>query len=173
MKPAFVLFFLISFFQVFCFAEDADTTKIQLKVNAPDSIQAGKQYRISFEFNANNGEKLKVPEFKNLQVIGGPYTSTTMSTTITGGKQTSTYSIVYTFVVEAEKKGTATIGEASVLLKDKEYKSKKVKIIVVPNIDEKKPDDKNNRKKENQKEKEIPKERQQKQKRDSEEGIYV
>jgi len=75
--------------------------------------------------------------------------------------------------VEAEKKGTATIGEASVLLKDKEYKSKKVKIIVVPNIDEKKPDDKNNRKKENQKEKEIPKERQQKQKRGSEEGIYV
>lgn len=148
MKHTFYLLFIFSFFSASCFAEDADTTKIQLKVSAPDSVQVGKQFQVKFEFNANNGSKLKLPELEGLQIVAGPYTSTSMSTTFIDGKQSSTYLVVYTFVMIAEEEGLFTIGEASVSLNDKEYKNEEVTIKIVPNVDGMNPDRNEPRKKE-------------------------
>ena len=117
-------------------SNEADSTVIVFKTIITDSVEVGKQFRVNFEFNAEGGKNFKAPEIKELKVLYGPSTSTSMSTMIQGGKMTKKVAVTISYILQAEKEGTFKIPSASIFLDETEYKTQEVEIKVVKRIDD-------------------------------------
>ena len=89
--------------------------KVSFTVDAPMIVSLGQPFRVSFNINAkpDNGT-FQAPSFENFDVMAGPSTSQSSSTSVVNGKATSSVSYGYTYVVSPQKEGTFTIGAASV-----------------------------------------------------------
>ena len=103
---------------------------ITFEVAAPGAVQMGELFRIEFVVNAKP-DKFDGPEFKGLDVMAGPSTSYSSSTSIVNGEITKSVSYTYTYVVQANSEGTATISEATVEVDDEKYMTRPQTIAVV------------------------------------------
>lgn len=75
---------------------------------------------------------LRTPEFTDFDVLAGPYTSTSSSTSFVNGHRTSSFTQTYTYTLMAQRTGTFTIGPANVKVDGENYQSNGVRITVLP-----------------------------------------
>lgn len=119
---------LIIYIFLFCTVIAADAAKTKFTMSAPNAVEMGKQFRLSFSLN-ERGDKLQLPPgiSDNFQILMGP--STGYSSSNINGKVTTSYS--YTYILRAKKEGTFELRPASVEVGGKVIESNTLKIQVV------------------------------------------
>ena len=123
MKRAFITFILL-FVSVVC---SAAANEFTVKVSS-STVELGQRFQVTFTINTQGGN-FSPPSFDGLRVLGGPNQSQSMQ--VINGKVTQSNSISYILV--ASKKGSYTIGAASIETNGKTKKTDPVKIEVVDN----------------------------------------
>ena len=129
MKPHILLLtFFMSGFLSAQVSFEAKVSKKRLGIN--------ERLRIDFTMNTD-GDNFEPPSFKNFTVVGGPSQSINNSW-ING---TRSFSKSYSYFLAPKKRGEFTIGQATIEIEGKIYKTVPVKITVTAAID--KPKDPN------------------------------
>ena len=124
-----IVFLLISLFAVLnIWADD----KPQFTTSAPDVVVNGDQFRLSFTINTKKVKDFRAPNIQGFDVLMGPSRSEQSSVQIINGKQTSSQSITYTYILMATKEGTFTIPGATIVADGQPLKSNQVNIKVLP-----------------------------------------
>ena len=108
------------------FAED-----VVFKASAPNQVIVGRPFQLSYSVNQRSRD-LRAPEFTDFDVLSGPYTSTSSSTSFVNGHRTSSFTQTYTYTLLAQKAGTFTIGPATVKVDGENVQSNGVRITVLP-----------------------------------------
>ncbi|MGL4806376.1 MAG: BatD family protein [Bacteroidales bacterium] len=108
---------------------------VDFKAFAQSPVVVGEQFRVSF--TVTNGETrdvkdLRAPDFQGFDVLMGPSTSKSSSTSIINGNVSSETSITYTYILMASKEGTYNIAPATVTVKGKQYNSNALVVKVLP-----------------------------------------
>lgn len=110
------------------------TSKAQVSftVDAPTIVPMGEYFRAEFTIDTqpDNGS-FNAPSFENFDVVAGPTLSTGHSVQYINGRQTSSYSCTYTYVLLPNNAGKHTIGAASISVGGKEYFTQPLLIEVV------------------------------------------
>lgn len=121
----------ISIFVCLLVAVSVWAEKVEFKAQAPSQVIVGRPFQLTYSVNQRSRD-LRAPEFTNFDVLAGPYTSTSSSTSFVNGHRTSTYNQTYTYTLMAQHDGTFTIGPASVKVDGEAYQSNGVRIQVLP-----------------------------------------
>ena len=121
-----LLLIFLAFVTLSVFAED-----VVFKAQAPKQVIVGRPFQISYTVN-HRCRDLQAPEFTDFDVLSGPYSSTSSSTSFTNGHMTSSYEQTYTYMLMARKAGSFTIGPASVKVSGDRVQSNGVRIEVLP-----------------------------------------
>lgn len=108
------------------FADD-----VVFKASAPGQVIVGKPFQLTYTVNQRSRD-FRAPEFTEFDVLSGPYTSTSSSTSFVNGRRTSSFEQTYTFMVMALQAGTFTIGPATVKVDGNQVQSNGVRIQVLP-----------------------------------------
>ena len=98
---------------------------------APKQAIVGEPFQVAFSVNAQ-GTNMRAPQITDFEILSGPYTSTSSSTSFVNGKRTSSFEQRYTYVFKALKEGTFTIPPATIKVNGKDYQSNGVRIEVLP-----------------------------------------
>lgn len=105
--------------------------QLEFKATAyPNVLRAGEQFRLVYELNQDVSD-LEIPEFKDLQLLGGPMTGSSTSIQIINGKTTQSSQYTYTYYLRAVKEGKYSIAPAKTKYKGKVYESNAVSIEIV------------------------------------------
>ena len=105
--------------------------EVVFKAQAPKQVVVGRPFQISFTVN-HRSRDLQAPEFTDFDVLSGPYSSTSSSTSFTNGHMSSSYEQTYTYMLMARKAGTFTIGPATIKVSGDRIQSNGVRIEVLP-----------------------------------------
>ncbi|MGJ8760103.1 MAG: BatD family protein [Polaribacter sp.] len=124
-RGAFMLIFCLV--TTFVAAQEATLTATVSK----NKLAVNQRLRIEFTINKQGGDNFSPPKFTNFKVVGGP--SQSVSQSWVNGK--TSFSQSYTYVLQPNKKGELTIGEASIKISGKTIKSEAIKIIVLDAVD--------------------------------------
>ena len=122
-----ILFYMV-FFTVM--AQAAMAQGVIFSGSAPKVVSVEEQFRLTYTANKKAGRFVQ-PKMENFQVLMGPSTSYNQSTSIINGKMSRQVSYTYTFILQATKEGTFTIGPAKIQIGRKNYDSNPVDIEVV------------------------------------------
>ncbi len=90
-------------------------------------VTEGERFQITFTLHNAQGERFTPPSFDNFNTLMGP--SRQQSTTIINGNMSSQISFIY--VLEATKKGSYTIGPATITVNGNRIKSNPITVNVV------------------------------------------
>ena len=108
----------------------ARAQKVDFEVGAPGVVAVGEAFRIEFTVNAKP-DGFTPPAFGGFDVLAGPTTSEGTSVSIVNGHVSKTVSFTYTYVLQAQNEGLATISAASVQVEGKTYSTQPLTIEVV------------------------------------------
>ena len=126
------LLVLLSFIGI---ALGAFADEVVFTAQAPKQVIVGKPFQLTYTVNQRSRD-LRAPEFTDFDVLSGPYTSTSSSTSFVNGRRTSSFEQTYTFMIMAQKAGTFTIGPATVKVDGENVQSNGVRIQVLPAEDQ-------------------------------------
>jgi len=112
-------------------ALSAYADEVVFKASAPSQVIVGKPFQLTYTVNQRSRD-LRAPEFTDFDVLAGPYTSTSSSTSFVNGKRTSSFEQTYTYMIMAQRAGTFTIGPATVKVDGENVQSNGVRIQVLP-----------------------------------------
>ena len=93
-------------------------------------VRVGEQFRLTYTVNARPSS-FSAPEIDDFYVLSGPNQSTSTSIQIINGRQTSSFTITYTYYLQATGEGKFTISPATVVVDKKKYSSNPVEIEVL------------------------------------------
>ena len=82
---------------------------VQIKAAAPDVVEEGEQFRLSFTVNTQDVSNFHLPTLKGFSVDMGPSRSSQSSFQMINGKTSQSSSVTYTYILSALKAGTYTI----------------------------------------------------------------
>lgn len=102
-----------------------------LTVNAPKQVVMGKPFQLTYTVD-ERGKDIQAPEFVDFDLLAGPYTSTSSSTSIVNGKRTTSFTQTFTYTLMARREGTYTLSPASITVGRERILSQGVKITVLP-----------------------------------------
>ena len=105
--------------------------EVVFQAQAPKQVIAGRPFQLTYTVNQRSRD-LRTPEFTDFDVLAGPYTSTSSSTSFVNGHRTSSFTQTYTYTLMAQQTGTFTIGPANVKVDGENYQSNGVRITVLP-----------------------------------------
>ena len=105
--------------------------EVVFKAQAPKQVVVGRPFQLTYSVNQRSRD-LRAPEFTDFDVLSGPYTSTSSSTSFVNGKRTSSFEQTYTYMLMARTAGTFTIGPATVKVDGENVQSNGVRIQVLP-----------------------------------------
>jgi len=108
------------------FADD-----VQFRAQAPAQVIVGRPFQLTYTVNQRSRD-LRAPEFTDFDVLAGPYTSTSSSTSFVNGHRTSSFTQTYTYTLMAQRAGTFTIAPATVRVDGENVQSNGVRIQVLP-----------------------------------------
>ncbi len=91
----------------------------------------GKPFQISYSVN-QRAKNFRAPEFVDFDVLAGPYTSQSSSTSFVNGKRSSVINLTFTYTIMAQKEGTFSIAPATIMVSGEQYRSNGLKITVLP-----------------------------------------
>ncbi len=117
---------VLSFITLSVFADE-----VVFRAQAPKQVVVGRPFQVTYTVNQRSRD-LRAPEFTDFDVLSGPYTSTSSSTSFVNGKRTSSFEQTYTYMLMAQKEGTFTIGPATVRVDGENVQSNGVRIQVLP-----------------------------------------
>ena len=103
---------------------------VEFRAQAPAQVIVGKPFQLTYTIN-QRARDLKAPQMADFEVLAGPYTSTSSSTSFVNGKRTSTYTQTYTYTLLAQREGTFTIPPADIKVSGERYQSNGVRITVL------------------------------------------
>lgn len=117
---------------LFCTVLAAQAAKTKFTMSAPNAVETGQQFRLSFQLN-DRGSNLQLPPglSDNFQILMGPSTGQSTSIQTINGKTTTQVTYSYTYILRAKKEGTFEIRPASVEVGGKVFESNSLKIQVV------------------------------------------
>ena len=104
---------------------------VEFRAQAPAQVVLGSPFQLTYTVN-QRARDLKAPEFAEFDVLAGPYSSSSSSTSFINGKRTSSYTQTYTYTLMAQKEGTFTIPPADIKVSGEHYQSNGVRITVLP-----------------------------------------
>ncbi|MEW5846577.1 MAG: BatD family protein [Bacteroidota bacterium] len=116
---------LLLFASSFILAQD-----IILQAYAPNLVEVGEQFSLSFTLNAKPSE-FKAPSISDFEILAGPSTSSSTSIEVINGKVTQSQSYTYTYILSATKEGKFTIEPAEAVVGKERIRSNPVVIEVV------------------------------------------
>ena len=119
-------------------ALSAYADEVVFKASAPSQVIVGKPFQLTYTVNQRSRD-LRAPEFTDFDVLAGPYTSTSSSTSFVNGHRTSTFEQTYTYMLMAQKAGTFTISPATVKVDGENVQSNGVRITVLPEDEQTQP----------------------------------
>ena len=122
---------IISIFFIIGMALTGFADEVVFRAQAPKQVVVGRPFQITFTVNQRSRD-LRAPEFTDFDVLSGPYTSTSSSTSFVNGKRTSSFEQTYTYMLMAQREGTFTIGPATVKVDGENVQSNGVRIQVLP-----------------------------------------
>lgn len=99
-------------------------------LQAPSRVTEGSKFAVTYRLKNGEGTSLKVPEINGCRRLYGPSTSTSQSYQVINGQMSSSSSIEYTYYYLAEKAGTYTIAEASVVVDGKRLTTPEQKLVI-------------------------------------------
>lgn len=105
--------------------------EVVFKASAPKQVIVGRPFQLTYSVNQRSRD-LRAPEFTDFDVLSGPYTSTSSSTSFVNGKRTSSFEQTYTYMLMARNAGTFTIGPATIKVSGDNIQSNGVRIEVLP-----------------------------------------
>ncbi|NNL32893.1 MAG: protein BatD, partial [Flavobacteriaceae bacterium] len=126
---------ILLFLNVSLAQNDVETVTFEAKVSKK-KLGINERLRIDFVMD-QDGDNFNPPNFQNFTVVGGPNTS--ISNSWVNGKRS--YSKTYSYFLAPKKRGTFTIGQATIEIKGNVYKSIPVQVVVTSAVD--KPKDPN------------------------------
>ena len=91
----------------------------------------GRPFQLTYSVNQRSRD-LRAPEFTDFDVLAGPYTSTSSSTSFVNGRRTSSFEQTYTYTLMAQRAGTFTISPATIRVDGDNIQSNGVRIQVLP-----------------------------------------
>ena len=103
---------------------------VSFKVISKKQVAVGEQFQVSYELNAD-GSNFEAPNFKNFEIVGGPYSSTSSSVQIINGSVSKSSTNTYSFFLRAIKEGTFTLPAATITVNGKKVKSNTAEVEVV------------------------------------------
>lgn len=115
---------------VLCGGITLEAQEVSLTADAPRVVRVGEQFRLSFSVNARP-TSFTPPVISDFYVLSGPNQSTSSSIQFINGKRTSSYTITYTYYLQATGKGKFTIPPAKVIVDKQEYTSGSVEVEVI------------------------------------------
>jgi hypothetical protein len=121
-----ILSILLAFVTLSVFADE-----VVFRAQAPKQVVVGRPFQVTYTVNQRSRD-LRAPEFADFDVLSGPYTSTSSSTSFVNGKRTSSFEQTYTYMLMANKEGTFTIGPATIKVDGDNVQSNGVRIQVLP-----------------------------------------
>ena len=121
-----IITIVFAFITLSAFADE-----VVFKAQAPKQVVVGRPFQVTYTVNQRSRD-LRAPEFTDFDVLSGPYTSTSSSTSFVNGKRTSSFEQTYTYMLMAQKAGTFTIGPATVKVDGEQVQSNGVRIQVLP-----------------------------------------
>ena len=104
---------------------------VVFQANAPKQVVLGKPFHISYSAN-QRAKTFRAPEFVDFDVLAGPYTSQSSSTSFVNGKRSSVINLTFTYTIMAQKEGTFSIAPATIMVSGEQYRSNGLKITVLP-----------------------------------------
>ncbi len=113
------------------FAGSVLADDVSFKASAPGQVIAGKPFQLTYTVNQRSKD-LRAPEMNDFDILAGPYTSQSSSTSWINGQRTSTFTQTYTYTLVARKEGTFTITPATITVGNQQYTSNGLKIKVLP-----------------------------------------
>ena len=122
------LFVLLSFVGI---ALGAYADEVVFKGQAPSQVIVGKPFQLTYTVNQRSRD-LRAPEFTDFDLLAGPYSSTSSSTSFVNGHRSSSFTQTYTYTLMARREGTYTIAPASVKVEGEQVQSNGVRIEVLP-----------------------------------------
>ena len=102
------------------------------KVEAPNVVGQGERFLVKFIANGDV-DVFNRPSFSGADIIAGPSKGISSSTTIINGKRTSSYTVTFTYVLEAAASGAVNISEASAEIEGNTYSTRPLSIEIVEN----------------------------------------
>lgn len=117
---------------LFCTVMLAKAEQTRFVMSAPNAVEMGKQFRLSFSLN-ERGSNLELPPglSDNFQILMGPSQGSSTSIQSINGKTTTQVSYSYTYILRAKKEGSFEIRPASIQVGGKVFESNSIKIQVV------------------------------------------
>ena len=105
---------------------------VTFTAQAPKAVVSGERFRITYKVNTRDAKEFRAPDMKNIQILTGPATSTSSSTTIINGKVENSTTITYTFTAVAYDEGEIQLDGATIKAGGKQITSNKLTINVLP-----------------------------------------
>lgn len=107
------------------------SAEVSFRASAPNTVAVGQTFQLVYSVN-DNGKDFRLPSVGGFDILAGPYTSTSSSTSIVNGKVSSSKEIRYTYTLQALKEGQFTIAAATIVVDGQKYSSNPVSIKVLP-----------------------------------------
>jgi hypothetical protein len=124
------LFSILAIMVVTCMTLAAQTS---FQVIPPRNVIAGNRFVVTYRLSNGEGTSLNAPAISGCKLFSPqPGVSTSQSYQIINGKASSSSTVEYSYVYRAEKEGTYTIPEASIVVDGKKLTSQAVKFTVLP-----------------------------------------
>lgn len=105
---------------------------VQVTASAPDVVVVGDQFRLSYKVNTQDIDDFSAPAVSGFDILMGPSRSMQSSFQMINGRTTQSSSVTFTYILNATKAGTYTIGPASVTVNGKKHQSNSLRIQVLP-----------------------------------------
>ncbi len=123
---------LITYIFLFCTVMIAEAAQTRFVMTAPNAVEMGQQFRLSFSLN-ERGSNLKLPPGlnDNFQILMGPSQGSSTSIQTINGKTTTQVEYSYTYILRAKKEGNFEIRPGSIEVNGKVFESNTLKIQVV------------------------------------------
>lgn len=100
-----------------------------VNVSAPGQVAVGERFRVVFSVDARPSD-FQAPPFTGFRVLSGPSQSSSSSTQIINNQVTTTFSVSYTYILEAVEEGQFTIGSGRFVVDGSEHLSDPLEILV-------------------------------------------
>lgn len=110
----------------------ADEGVANFRVDAPTITPLGEYLRVEFEVDARpDDDSFEAPDFAGFDILAGPTVARSQQVYRVNGKETSSESYTYTYVLMPQAAGTHTIGAAHISVGGRRYSTKPLPVEVV------------------------------------------
>ncbi len=106
--------------------------EVSFRASAPSAVAAGQQFRVEYVVTARASGISADLEGKGFDVLYGPSTSSSTSTSIINGQMNTEVRTTFTYVLQAQKEGTFTLPAASIKADGQTLTSNSLTIKVLP-----------------------------------------